>query len=127
AESARRLPRPGEASKANSCGALADARHQEAEVLGVGLLGLPLAGDAPAAQHDDAVGQREDLVELDGDEQNRLACVALADDAFVDELDRTDVDSPRRLADQHDLWIALDLAREHQLLLVAARKVGGLE
>ena len=104
-----------------------DARHQQAEVLRVGLLGPSLAGDAAAAQHDDAVGEREDLVEFDRDQQHRLAGVALGDDALVDEFDRADVDAARRLADQQDLRIALDLARQHELLLIAAGEIGGLE
>src|SRR5271165_4186693 len=115
------------ASGANSYGALVEARHQEAEVLSVDLLGLSLARDAPAAKHDDAVGQGEYLVELDGHQQQRLARVALGDDALVDEFDRADVDAARRLADQKDLRVALDLAREHELLLIAAGEIGGLE
>ena len=41
---------------------------------------------------------------------------------FVDELDRADVDASRRLARQHDLRIALHLACQHDLLLVARRR-----
>ena len=80
-----------------------------------------------AAKHDDAVREREDLVELDRDQQHRLAGVALGDDSFVDEFDRPDVDAPGRLPDEQDFGIAFDLARQHDLLLIAARKIGGLE
>ena len=89
--------------------------------------GASLAGDAAAAQHDDAIGKREDLVEFDRDQEHRLAGVALGDDALVDEFDRADVDAARRLPDEQDFRIALDLAREHDLLLVAAGEIGGLE
>ena len=81
----------------------------------------------PAHEHDDAVGKGEDLVELDRNQQQRLAGVALGDDALVDEFDRADVDAAGRLPDQEDLGIALDLARQHDLLLIAAGEVGGLE
>ena len=56
-----------------------------------------------------------------------LPSVALGDDALVDEFDRADVDAAGRLPDQQDLGIALDLARQHDLLLVAAGEIGGLE
>ena len=69
--------------------------------------------------------EREDLVEFDRHQQHRLARVAQGDDALVDELDRADVDAARRLADQNDRGIALDLARQHDLLLIAAGEIGG--
>ena len=43
----------------------------------------------------------------------------------MDEFDRTDVDATGRLADQQQVGVAFDLARENDLLLVAARKVLG--
>ena len=106
---------------------LRDARHQQAEVLRVGLLGPPLAGDAAGAQHDDPIGERENLVELDRNQEHRLAGVALGDDAAVDEFDRADIDAARRLANQHDARLMIDFARQHQLLLIAAGEIGGLE
>src|ERR1700677_1768837 len=45
----------------------------------------------------------------------------------MDELDRADVDAARRLPHEYDGGISLDLAREYDLLLVAAREIGGLE
>ena len=103
------------------------AGHQQAELALVRRVGPALAGDAAAAHHQDAVGQREDLVELDRDQQDRLAGVAQRDEAAVDELDRADVDAARRLADEQHLRVALDLARQHDLLLVAAGEFGGLQ
>ena len=47
---------------------------------------------------EDPVGEREDLVELERDEQDRPALVALLDEPPVDELDRADVEAARRLA-----------------------------
>ena len=42
----------------------------------------------------------------------------------MDELDRADIHSARRLADEQHLRIAVDLAGEDELLLVAAGKRG---
>ena len=53
-------------------------------------------------RHDeDPVREPQDLVEFDGDDEHRLAGVALElDDALVDEFDRADVDAAGRLADE---------------------------
>ena len=45
----------------------------------------------------------------------------------MDELDGADVDAARRLADDEHVGIALHLAGEHDLLLVAAGEIGGLQ
>ena len=86
-----------------------------------------LAGDPAAAHDEDAVREGEDLLELDRDDQDRDAGVAQRDEPAVDELDRADVDAARRLADDQHLRAALDLARQHDLLLVAAGEFAGLE
>ena len=109
------------------CAARLDAGHQQAELALVGLAGDPLAGDAAVEHDDDPVRERLDLVELDRDEQDRLAAVAQRHDLVVDELDRPDVDAAGRLADQQHLRVALHLAGDDDLLLVAAGEVGGLE
>ena len=70
--------------------------------------------------HEDAVGQPEDLVELERDQQHRASGVALLDQLAVHELDRADVEAARRLRGQQQLRLQIDLAREHELLLVAA-------
>ena len=52
--------------------------------------------------HEDPVGEGEDLFQLQRDEQDCTALVALLDEAAVDELDRADVEAARRLGrDQH--------------------------
>ena len=53
--------------------------------------------------------------------------VAQGDDLLVDELDGADVDAAGGLADEQHVRVALHLAGEHDLLLVAAGEVGGLE
>ena len=55
-----------------------------------------------------------------------LPASRMRDELAVDELDRADIDAARRLADEQQLGVALDLAGEHDLLLVAAGEIGVL-
>ena len=64
--------------------------------------------------------ESEDLLELEGDEQDPAALVALRDEAAMDELDRADVEAARRLACDEDPRVPGDLPGDHDLLLVAA-------
>ena len=85
---------------------------------------LTVGGNSPticALEHDeDAVGERQHLVELERDEQDRSPLVPLLDQAPVDELDRTDVETAGRLRGDQHARVAVDLAGEDHLLLVAA-------
>src|SRR5439155_22480478 len=58
------------------------------------------------------------------DEQHSAALVSLLDQAPVDELDRADVEAASRLRRDQHLRVTVDLAREDDLLLVAARERG---
>src|SRR5688500_11798678 len=111
------VPPPGRVTA--SRGLPPAAGHRDAErLLGDTRWELP---DDPALEDDeDPVGERQDLVQLEGDEQHAAAFVALPDEAAVDELDRADVEAARRLCGDQDLRIAVDLPGEHHLLLVAA-------
>ena len=81
--------------------AAAAARHQDAELL-LGRGRRELADDLALVDDEDPVGEREDLLELERDEQDAAALVALLDEAPVHELDRADVEAARRLGgDQH--------------------------
>ncbi len=102
-----------------------DTGHQQAKFFFVGFGGQALAHDLAVEHHRDPVGERQDLVQLDGDQQDRLALIAQGDDLLVDEFDRADIDAARRLADQQQVGVALDLAGQHDFLLVAARKILG--
>src|SRR5688572_24026477 len=83
-----------------SRGILCHPRHQKPNLPLVRVLALQLARD-PAVEHDqDAVGEGEDLVELDRDEEDGLARIAHGDEAPVDELDGADVDAAGGLADE---------------------------
>ena len=88
-------------------------------------VGPVLADDPPLVDDEDAVGEREDLLELERDEQDRAPLVALLDEPAVDELDRADVEAARGLGGQQDARVALDLAGDDDLLLVAARERRG--
>ncbi len=46
---------------------------------------------------------------------------------LVDELDGADIDAARRLADDQHVRVPLHLAGQHDLLLVAAGEIGGLQ
>ncbi len=79
-----------------------------------------LRDDLALVHDEDPVRERQDLLELERDEEDRPAPVSLLDEPPVDELDRTDVEPSRRLRGDEDARIAVDLAGEHDLLLVAA-------
>src|SRR5581483_188837 len=102
----------------------AAAEHLEADLL-LGRVGAVLAHDLPLVDDEDAVRERQDLVQLERQEQDRAALVALLDEAPVDVLDRADVEPARRLGGDQHLRIALDLAGEDHLLLVPARQRSG--
>src|SRR3546814_16951084 len=99
-----------------------NAGHHQAERLFASITGL--LADDPAGEHDkNAVRERTDLVQFDGDQENGLAGIPCLDDAPVDEFDRTDIDAARRLPDDQELRVPLDLARDDDLLLVAAGEI----
>ena len=81
-----------------------------------------LADDLAFVHDEDPVRERQDLVQLERDEQHGAPLVALLDEPPVDELDRADVEAARRLRGEQHARVAADLAREHDLLLVAARQ-----
>jgi hypothetical protein len=72
-----------------------------------------------ALVHDrEAVGEGLDLVELRGDQQHAGARIAQFDQAVVDVLRRPDVDPSRWVGREHQARVALELAADHELLLV---------
>ena len=88
-------------------------------------VGRELAHDLALVDDEDAVGQRAHLLELQRDEQDAAARVALGDQAAVDELDRPDVEAARGLRGDEHARVAGDLAGDDALLLVAARQRRG--
>ena len=95
------------------------AGHRDAELL-LGRRRRELTDDLALVHDEDPVGEREDLLELERDEQDAASLVALLDHAAMHELDRADVEPPRRLRGDQDLGVAVDLAGEDDLLLVPA-------
>ena len=95
------------------------AGHQEAEAL-LGGSGGSMLTMRPFVHDGDAVGERADLVQLGRDEQHRRARVALGDELAVDELDGADIHAARGLRGEQHARLAADLARDDDLLLVAA-------
>ncbi len=104
-----------------------DIRHHQAERALVGFRAADLADDATAEHHHDAVRERHHLVEFDRDQQDRAAGITDRDELAMDELDRADIDAARRLSDQQHARRGRDLARQHELLLVAAGEVGAAQ
>ena len=86
---------------------------------------IEFGDDAPFIHDQDAVGQREDFVELAGNEQHARAFVARADDALMDEFNRADIHAACRLGGDQNLWLPLKFARHNELLLVAAAELSG--
>src|SRR5687768_6842277 len=73
-------------------------------------------GHDPALVDDqDAVGEGEDLLELERDEENRPPLVALLHEAAVEVLDRADVKSSRGLRRDQHLRVAIDLPGDDEL------------
>src|SRR4029450_12861914 len=96
--------------------------HQEAERMVVGGGAGHVRDDAAVVHDEDPVGQGKDLVELDRDDEQRLAGVAQRHQAPVDELDRADVDPAGGLADPQHVRLRIELPGQPDLLLIAARE-----
>ena len=87
---------------------------------------LAVGGNSPtiSPSYMTRIRSESERISSSSSETSRIAAalVALLDEPAVDELDRADVEAARRLrGDQHPR-VALDLAREDDLLLVAARE-----
>src|SRR5437762_2696576 len=95
-------------SVASRCRRLsAAAEHLEADLL-LRDLAFVLADDLALVEDEDAVGEREDLLELERDQEDRASLVSLLDQSSVQIFDRPDVEAARRLrCDQH-LRVARD-------------------
>ena len=70
--------------------------------------------------HQDAVGKRHQLVELDGDQEDRRPSARWRMISPWIASVRADVDAAGRLIDEQEACIAGELARQHHLLDVAA-------
>ncbi len=86
-------------------------------------LGVGRAGDLAVAQHRDAVGDREHLAELVGDEDDRLALVDEAADDGEELVDLAGRQYGRRLVEDQDVGLAEQRLDEFDPLLLADREV----
>ena len=69
--------------------------------------------------------ERENLIQFGGNQENRQARVALLNELVMDELDRTYIQSARRLSCQKNLGLARQFTRQHHLLRIPARQAAG--
>src|SRR5438477_12846603 len=84
---------------------LPPAGHRDPQLL-LSRVRRVLADDLSLVDDEDPVGQRENLFELERDEQHTDARVALLDQPPVHELDRADVETARRLRGDQDARVA---------------------
>ena len=96
------------------------AGHQQAERSRRGVGRGQLADDPPGEQHDDAVGEGEQLVEVLGDQQHPAAGVAQPAQLVVDVGVGTDVEAAGRLGGDERPGLARERPGEEHLLQVAA-------
>src|SRR6266567_7056307 len=96
------------------------AGHEQADLLDVRVVAGRLARDRPLVHDDDAVGEQKDLVEVLADEEHSDPVGSGLTQIRVHGLDRADVEAARRRPRDDELRLAGELAREDDLLQVAA-------
>src|SRR5215208_3379139 len=79
-----------------------------------------ITDDAALPEHQNAVAEVHHLVKIKGDEEDAAALVPFRDELLVDELDRSHVETAGRLDGKEGIWLAMQLAGDDQLLLVAS-------
>ena len=99
---------------------LLPARHQQTNFFERRHSRINLAGDVAFVDDQEAIREGGHFFEFGGDEQDGAAGVAQGDELAVDELDGSDVHAARRLGDEQELWLQVELATDDQFLLVAA-------
>src|SRR4249919_1853591 len=114
-----RATRPGPSWARSRGGPFLQADHLEADLLLRDGAFVP-AHDLALVEDEDAIREREDLIELERHEQDRAPLVALVHEPAVEVLDRADVEASRGLCRDERLRVAGDLPGRHHLLLVAA-------
>jgi hypothetical protein len=102
-----------------SGGFLRYTSHEHAEVAFIGIA-QPLADDSAATHDKNAIGKGTDFVKLNGNQENGLAHVAEFNQSAVNEFDSANINTTRGLSNDQQRRIALDFARQYDLLLIAA-------
>src|ERR1700730_7986849 len=102
------------------------AAHQDAELLGRDLADRPRRRQGSLGNDGDAVAEREDLVEVLGDDQDGGARFGKVDQRLVDRGTRARVDAPGRLADDEHAGGLKNLPADDEFLQIAARETARL-
>src|SRR5829696_4308837 len=103
-----------------------DAHHLEPDLVARPRGRRPRRPELAAADHRDAVGDLEQLVEILADDEDAGALDRKIDQRLPDEPRRAGIDPPSRLIDDEDGRAADDLAADDEFLQVAARELAGL-
>src|SRR6266852_1696380 len=109
-----------------SLGRTSHATHQEANLLWSDLMDRPRIGEQALIDDGDAVAEREDLVEILRDDENRRARLGEVNERLIDRRAGARVDPPGRLADDEHAGRLEDLAADDEFLQVAAREAARL-
>src|SRR5829696_5058336 len=99
-----------------------DPSHHQADSLDVAAstIGIDRSADYPAGIKDgDAIGKRQELVEVFGDQQDCGSPPPLLVQQGVDRSGRANVDAAAGMNRDDDPWPAVQLARDEEFLLVA--------
>src|SRR5215213_9829697 len=96
------------------------ASHQQTQLCSRHRTAEEIADDAALTEHQNAVAEVHHLVEIERDEEDAAALVALGDELLVDELNRSNVEATGRLHGQERVWLAMQLAGDDQFLLVSS-------
>ena len=99
--------------------------HRLEHRVGAQRLAGELGRHAALVEHDDAVAQRRELVDVRRADQHRRARGGGRADQRVHLGLGADVDAARRVVEQHDRRLRVQPLGEHDLLLVAARQRAG--
>ena len=96
------------------------AAHQEADLLERGVGGRERAGQHADVDHRQAVGERQQLVQVLRDHQHRGAGAGEVEQRLMDRGGGAGVDPPGRLRDHQHARVLQDLAADDELLQIAA-------
>src|SRR5688500_17445538 len=80
---------------------------------------MNFAGDLSVMDDQQTIGKTRYLFELRRNQQDGTTGIAQTDQLSMNELDRADIDTARRLRDQQQLRLNVILASDDQLLLIA--------
>src|SRR5215470_4638932 len=92
-------------------------QHLQSDLL-LGHLSRVLADDLALVQDEDPVGEGQNLVELERDEEDGAPLIALGDEPAVQVLDSADVEPAGGLCGDEDLRVARERPRRDELVLI---------